>query len=106
MSRGAAPSAPYLCQLRKSCYLQTGNLRVELLGRGFAWLDAGTHESLLDASQFVQTIENRQGLKIACLEEIAYQKGWITPEQLGAIADQYAKNSYGEYLWKLLGQVP
>lgn len=87
-------------------YLQTGNLRVELLGRGFAWLDAGTHESLLEASQFVQTIENRQGLKIACLEEIAYQKGWITPEQLGAIADQYAKNSYGEYLWKLLGQVP
>lgn len=85
-------------------YLQQGSLHVELLGRGFAWLDTGTHESLLEASQFVQTIENRQGLKIACPEEIAYQKGWITTEDLAKIATKYAKSSYGRYLNQLLGK--
>ncbi|MEA5420860.1 glucose-1-phosphate thymidylyltransferase RfbA [Spirulina sp. CCNP1310] len=83
-------------------YLQQGRLRVELLGRGFAWLDTGTHDSLLEASQFVQTIEHRQGLKVACPEEIAYHKGWITSEQLAVMADKLAKNGYGNYLSQLL----
>lgn len=84
-------------------YLQQGALRVELLGRGFAWLDTGTHDSLLEAAQFVQTMEHRQGLKIACLEEIAYQKGWITASQLTSLADRFAKTGYGQYLYQLLG---
>jgi glucose-1-phosphate thymidylyltransferase len=84
-------------------YLQQGALRVELLGRGFAWLDTGTHDSLLEAAQFVQTMEHRQGLKIACLEEIAYQKGWITASQLTGLADRFAKTGYGQYLYQLLG---
>ena len=84
-------------------YLQQGTLRVELLGRGFAWLDTGTHDSLLEAAQFVQTMEHRQGLKIACLEEIAYQKGWITASQLTGLADRFAKTGYGQYLYQLLG---
>lgn len=82
-------------------YLSLGQLRVERLGRGFAWLDTGTHDSLLEAAQFVQTLERRQGLKIACLEEIAYNKGWITSEQLAKLADKLAKNGYGQYLRQL-----
>ena len=82
-------------------YLERGQLRVELLGRGFAWLDTGTHESLLQASNFVQTIEERQGLKIACLEEIAFRSGWITVDQLRALGREMAKNSYGQYLLEL-----
>ena len=82
-------------------YLEEGRLRVELLGRGFAWLDTGTHESLLQASNFVQTIEERQGLKIACLEEIAYRSGWITADQLRQLGREMAKNSYGQYLLQL-----
>lgn len=74
---------------------------MELLGRGFAWLDTGTHESLLQASNFVQTIEERQGLKIACLEEIAFRAGWISREQLEALGRTMAKNAYGEYLLAL-----
>lgn len=74
---------------------------MERFGRGFAWLDTGTHESLLEASQYVQTIENRQGLKVACLEEIAYQKGWITREQLLAKANELKKTGYGQYLNKI-----
>ena len=83
-------------------YLQKGKLKVELLGRGFAWLDTGTHDSLIDAGQFVQTIEHRQGYKIACLEEIAYNNGWINKEKVLEIAKPLSKNGYGEYLKELV----
>ncbi len=83
-------------------YLKRGQLRVEILGRGIAWLDTGTHESLLEASNFIATIEHRQGLKVACLEEIAYSKGYITREQLISLAQPTTKNNYGEYLLGLL----
>lgn len=79
-------------------YLKRNQLKVEIMGRGMAWLDTGTHESLLEAGNFVATIEHRQGLKIACIEEIAYQKGYISKDQLLAIARTYSKNQYGEYL--------
>ena len=79
-------------------YLERGNLNVELLGRGFAWLDTGTHESLLDASMFIETVERRQSLKVACLEEIAYRKGYISKEQLLKLAEPLKKNNYGQYL--------
>lgn len=85
-----------------NAYLKRGDLRVECFGRGFAWLDTGTHESLLEASQYVQTIENRQGLKVACLEEIAYQKGWICRDRLLEKAKALAKTGYGQYLHKLV----
>jgi len=85
-------------------YLQKQSLYVEQMGRGYAWLDTGTHESLLEANQFVQTIENRQGLLIACLEEIAFIKGWISDEQLELLAIHMIKSSYGQYLMKLLGK--
>ena len=83
-------------------YLHEGNLRVEILGRGFTWLDTGTHESLLEASNFVETIEHRQGLKIACLEEIAYRKGYIDAEQVVAIASYSRENSYCRYLRQII----
>lgn len=83
-------------------YLECGHLSVELLGRGFAWLDTGTYESLLDASMFVQTIEHRQGLKIACLEEIAYHNNWISREMVEEMGKNLSKNSYGAYLLSLL----
>jgi glucose-1-phosphate thymidylyltransferase len=79
-------------------YLKRGNLKVEVMGRGFAWLDTGTHEALLDASNYIQTIENRQGLKVACIEEIAYEKGYISKAQLLALAEPLKKNDYGQYL--------
>lgn len=83
-------------------YLKKGMLDVELMGRGFAWLDTGTHKSMLEASQFIETIEERQGLKVACLEEIAYNKGYITAEQVAELAKPMAKNQYGQYLQKLI----
>lgn len=83
-------------------YLEQGNLNVEKLGRGFAWLDTGTHESLLDASQFVHTIEQRQGFKVACLEEIAYRKGWMDKDQVRAQAKVLGKSGYGKYLSRLI----
>ena len=79
-------------------FLEKGQLQVELLGRGFAWLDTGTHDSLLEASNYVQTIEKRQGLKIACLEEVAYRMGYINPDQLLQQAEKYSKTAYGQYL--------
>ncbi|HBS82000.1 glucose-1-phosphate thymidylyltransferase RfbA [Halomonas sp. 3D7M] len=85
-----------------NAYLERGDLRVERLGRGFAWLDTGTHDSLLDASQYVQTIEHRQGLKIACLEEIAWQQGWVSDEHLATLAKPLSKTQYGQYLQRLL----
>lgn len=83
-------------------YMNRGKLKVELLGRGMAWLDTGTHESLLEASNFIATIEHRQGLKVACLEEIAYNKGYINKEQLLSLAQPVSKNQYGEYLMNLV----
>ncbi|RXI28663.1 glucose-1-phosphate thymidylyltransferase RfbA [Aliarcobacter trophiarum] len=83
-------------------YLKRDKLKVELLGRGFAWLDTGTHDSLIEAGQFVQTIEHRQGYKIACLEEIAYRNGWINKEKILEIAKPLAKNGYGQYLFDLV----
>ncbi len=79
-------------------YLEQGNLKVELMGRGYAWLDTGTHESLLEASNYIQTIENRQGLKVACIEEIAYEMGYISKEKLIELAQPLKKNQYGQYL--------
>ncbi len=83
-------------------FLQDGELKVQLLGRGFAWLDTGTHDSLSEASTFVEVIEKRQGLKVACLEEIAYRRGWIDKEKLQVVAAPMAKNQYGQYLLNLL----
>lgn len=82
-------------------YLQRGDLNVEVLGRGFAWLDTGTHDSLIDAGQFVQTVEHRQGLKVACLEEIAFRQGWITAEQLLLQGEALKKTGYGQYLLRV-----
>jgi len=85
-------------------YLERGELRVQLMGRGHAWLDTGTHESLLEASHFIETIERRQGLKIACVEEIAYRQKWIGKAQLRALARPLAKSGYGEYLLRVLSE--
>ncbi len=87
-----------------NAYLERGDLNVELLGRGYAWLDTGTHDSLLEAGHFVQTIEHRQGLKVACLEEIAFTNGWITKEQLIAEGKALSKTGYGQYLLKIAEQ--
>ncbi|MCY1390094.1 Glucose-1-phosphate thymidylyltransferase 1 [compost metagenome] len=83
-------------------YLEMSQLSVEIMGRGYAWLDTGTHDSLLEASSFIATLENRQGLKVACPEEIAFRQKWISPEQLDALATPMTKNGYGQYLKRLL----
>ena len=83
-------------------FLQAQELKVQLLGRGFAWLDTGTHDSLTEATNFVETLEKRQGLKISCLEEIAYRKGWISKQKLQELAQELAKNGYGQYLLDLV----
>ena len=85
-------------------YLKRNDLKVQLLGRGFAWLDTGTHDSLMEAGQFIETIEKRQGLKVACLEEIAYNMKYINKEQLNKLAEPLKKNGYGQYLLKLAKQ--
>ena len=82
-------------------YLNENRLSVELFGRGYAWLDTGAHEDLLEASKFIETIERRQGLKVACIEEIAFEKGYISKKQIISIADQMKKNQYGKYLLSL-----
>jgi len=86
-------------------YLERGDLNVELLGRGFAWLDTGTHASLLEAAQFVETIEKRQGYKVACLEEIALNNGWLSKEQVLDIGQSMSKNDYGQYLISLVNEI-
>ena len=85
-------------------YLERGDLKVEVLGRGFAWLDTGTHESLSDASQYIQTIEQRQGYKVACIEEVAFYKGWISSEELIALAQPLKKTEYGQYMIDMAGE--
>lgn len=85
-------------------YMERGDLNVELLGRGFAWLDTGTHESLLEAAQFVETIEKRQGYKVACLEEISLNNGWLTKQQVADIGQSMSKNAYGQYLISLTSE--
>lgn len=104
IAKGIKPSARG--ELEITCvnneYLKRDSLNVEVLGRGFAWLDTGTYDSLMDAGHYVQTIEKRQGMKIACLEEIAYNQGWLTTEQIFEIAKPLMKNSYGEYLMNLI----
>jgi glucose-1-phosphate thymidylyltransferase len=86
-------------------YLEAGTLQVEVMGRGYAWLDTGTHDSLLEASQFIATLEKRQGLKVACPEEIAYRSHWINAQQLESLARPLAKNGYGQYLLQLLKEI-
>ncbi len=83
-------------------YLKYAELKVEIMGRGYAWLDTGTHDSLLDASHLIATLEKRQGLKVSCPEEIAFRQGWIDGEQLKLLAQKFAKNAYGDYLLRLL----
>ena len=85
-------------------YLRQGQLNVEIMGRGYAWLDTGTHDSLLEAGQFIATLEKRQGLKVACLEEIAFRSGWIDAAQLEKLAQPLLKNGYGQYLLKVLAE--
>jgi len=85
-------------------YLRQGQLEVEIMGRGYAWLDTGTHDSLLEAGQFIATLEKRQGLKVACPEEIAFRAGWITAERLQALAEPLRKNGYGQYLLQILNE--
>ena len=83
-------------------FLSSKELKVQLLGRGFAWLDTGTHDSLTEATNFVETLEKRQGLKISCLEEIAYHRGWISKEQVTKVGQELFKNGYGQYLLELV----
>jgi glucose-1-phosphate thymidylyltransferase len=106
IARGIRPSARGELEITdiNNAYLARGDLQVSLLGRGFAWLDTGTHDSLMEASHFVQTIEDRQGLKIACLEEIAYQQGWLSRERLAGQAATLSKTGYGQYLTRLLAE--
>ena len=103
MAKQVKPSARGELEITSinQAYLERGDLNVELLGRGFAWLDTGTHESLLEAAHFVETIEKRQGYKVACLEEIAFYNGWLTADDLQRIGQSLSKNSYGQYLLSL-----
>ena len=106
VAKGIRPSARGELEITSvnQCFLQSGELKVQTLQRGFAWLDTGTHDSLAEASIFVEVIEKRQGLKIACLEGIAYRNGWITSDKLRALAEPMLRNQYGQYLLKLLDE--
>ena len=107
MARSLKPSARGELEITdlNRLYMEIGKLHVEIMGRGYAWLDTGTHESLLDAGQFIATIEHRQGLKVSCPEEIAYRKGWIDAAQLEALAAPMIKNGYGQYLIRVLKEM-
>ena len=104
IAAGIKPSARGELEITdvNACYLAQGELSVEIMGRGSAWLDTGTHDSLLEAGQFIATLEKRQGLKVACPEEIAYRSGWISAEQLAELAEPMRKNGYGHYLQQVL----
>lgn len=104
LAKGLKPSARGELEITdlNRLYLEQGQLSVEIMGRGYAWLDTGTHESLLEAGQFIATLENRQGLKVACPEEIAYRQNWIDAKQLELLAQPLAKNGYGQYLKQVL----
>ena len=104
IAAGLKPSARGELEITdvNATYLANGLLDVEIMGRGYAWLDTGTHDSLLEASQFIATLEKRQGLKVACLEEIAYRSGWISAEQVAKLAQPMLKNGYGQYLLKVI----
>ena len=106
IAAGIAPSARGELEITdvNAAYLRQGNLSVEILGRGYAWLDTGTHDSLLEAGQFIATLEKRQGLKVACPEEVAYRAGWITAAELEAQAAPMLKNGYGQYLMRVLAE--
>jgi glucose-1-phosphate thymidylyltransferase len=106
LAKGLKPSARGELEITdlNRLYLKRGALKVEIMGRGYAWLDTGTHESLLDASQFIATLENRQGLKVACPEEIAYRQQWIDAAQLTRLAQPLMKNGYGQYLLRILDE--
>ena len=106
LARGLAPSARGELEITdlNRLYLEDGSLSVERLGRGYAWLDTGTHESLQQAANFIETIESRQGLKVACPEEIAFMQGWIGEEQVRRLAEPLRKSGYGEYLLGLLSR--
>ena len=104
VAKGIKPSARGELEITSvnQQFLNDGELKVQIMGRGFAWLDTGTHDSLAEASTFIEVIEKRQGLKVACLESIAYEKGWITADDLRRIAQPMAKNQYGQYLLNLV----
>ena len=106
MAKDVKPSARGELEITtlNQMYLERGDLQVELLGRGFAWLDTGTHDSLMDASQFIHTIEKRQGMKVACLEEIGYRNQWLSAEGVAAQAERLKKTEYGAYLKRLLNE--
>ena len=104
LAKGLKPSArgEYEITDLNRLYLEEGRLNVETMGRGFAWLDTGTHDSLLEAGQFIATLEKRQGFKVACPEEIAWRNGWIDDDQLGRLAEPLRKSGYGTYLMQVL----